>query len=161
VPVLLRAFNTYVRPALEYASCIWSPYRKSAIEQVESVQRKFTKRLPGYAHSSYDERLIKLGLQSLEVRRLRQDLINTYKILFGLLDVNASDFFTLADSGHNTRGHRYKLSTHFCRVDARKYFFAERVERPWNSLAAECGDFTSLSTFKSLLDRTNLMSLLK
>ena len=36
-----------VRPLLEYATCVWSPYRLGQIKHVESVQRKFTKRLPG------------------------------------------------------------------------------------------------------------------
>jgi len=37
------------------------------------------------------------------------DLILTYKILFGLTDMNQSDFFTFADRTHSTRGHAYKL----------------------------------------------------
>ena len=37
----------YVRPLLEYATCAWSPYLwyNYAIEKMEAVQRKFTKRL--------------------------------------------------------------------------------------------------------------------
>ena len=54
---LLRAFTTYVRPLLEYATCIWSPQHVTVVRQVESVQRRFTKRLPGLKHLSYDDRL--------------------------------------------------------------------------------------------------------
>jgi len=35
-------------------------------------------------------------LLSLELRRLQLDLIYCYKIIFGLVDVNFSDFFHLA-----------------------------------------------------------------
>jgi len=58
------------------------------------VQRKFTKRRPGYASLSYKDRLSRLGLDSLELRRLPYDLLPTYKIVFGMTDVVASDMFT-------------------------------------------------------------------
>jgi hypothetical protein len=44
---LVRAFNVYVRPLVEYNSVTWSPYLKQDIEAIERVQRCFTKRLPG------------------------------------------------------------------------------------------------------------------
>ena len=46
---LMHAFKVYFRPIIEYVSCVWSPYRVNQVKQIESVQRKFTKRLPGYA----------------------------------------------------------------------------------------------------------------
>ena len=55
---LVSAFKTYVRPLLEYASQTWNPYLNYLIEQIESVQRSFTKRLPGFAKLTYAERLI-------------------------------------------------------------------------------------------------------
>jgi len=42
---LITAFTTYVRPMLEYCSPVWSPVSVSLINQLESVQRRFTKRL--------------------------------------------------------------------------------------------------------------------
>jgi len=90
---LLQAFLVYVRPVLEYASCVWSPHYIGDIQKIESVQRRFTKRLPGYDTFDYKSRLTKLGIESLEMRRLRQDLIFTYKIVFGLVDQSANNFF--------------------------------------------------------------------
>jgi len=43
---------------------------------------------------SYHSRLKALNLESLELRRLRADLLLAYKILFGLLRVNSDKFFT-------------------------------------------------------------------
>ena len=43
----------------------------------------------------YSERLRRLQLHSLELRRLFFDLIMCYRIIFGLVNVCISDFFEL------------------------------------------------------------------
>ena len=45
--LLMRAFLVYVQPIVEYNSIIWSPATIRDIDSLESVQRRFTKRLPG------------------------------------------------------------------------------------------------------------------
>ena len=154
VPTLIRAFKTYVRPILEYASCVWSPTYSTAIKLIETVQRKFTKRLPGYSHLDYTNRLKRLKMESLELRRLHSDLILTYKILFGLTSITAFDFFSFPNPTHNTRGHAYKLFENHCRINIRQHFFAERVIKPWNSLHVAPDDFKCINSFKRCL-RTN------
>jgi len=57
---------------------------------------------------NYDERMQRLGLPSLELRRLHLDLIFCYKVVFGLVGVNVDDFFQFNHAA-NTRGHAYKL----------------------------------------------------
>jgi len=52
--LLVRAFVTYVRPILEYNSIIWSPSLVRDTEQLEKVQRRFTKRLRGMKSLSYN-----------------------------------------------------------------------------------------------------------
>jgi hypothetical protein len=71
-------------------------------------------------------------MERLEQRRIKQDLILTYKIYFRLVDIKATDLFTLAKTDRDTRGHKYKLLQNHCRVDVRKYYFAERIVRQWN-----------------------------
>ena len=77
---LVRAFITYVRPLLEYCTPIWSPYSVTMVKRVESVQRAFTKKLPDMNGLTYRERLSVLRLESLELRRLKADLIMCFKI---------------------------------------------------------------------------------
>jgi len=69
---------------LEYCSPVWSPVTVTVtlINQVESVQRRFTKRLPGFQELPHDERYALLGLAQPELRRLCADLILCYKIGF-------------------------------------------------------------------------------
>jgi len=77
----------------EYNSVVWSPCLKCEIEEIEKVQRRFTKRLKGLKNVSYSDRLCRLGLPSLELRRLHLDLIFCYKLVFNLVSVNFSRFF--------------------------------------------------------------------
>ena len=64
IDLLLRAYVTYVRPLIEHDSVIWSPDTAKNIELIESVQRRFTKRLPGFNILPYAERLKRLDLSS-------------------------------------------------------------------------------------------------
>jgi len=100
--VLVRAFLVYVRPLVEYNSIMWSPHLKQDIEAVESVQRRFTRRLPGFKKFSYAERFKRLNLPSLELRRLHCDLLWCYKIMFGHVDINFDDMFELRMSTNTT-----------------------------------------------------------
>ena len=71
-------------PIVEHNSVIWSPYTARDIDAVESVQRRFTKRLPTLRNMSYNDRLRYLNIPSLELRRLHTDLFWCYKVVFRL-----------------------------------------------------------------------------
>ena len=113
------------------------------------------KRMRVIANLTYKERLEKLGLESLEWRRLRFNLIFVYKMLFGLTDLNMSDFFTI-DTDSITRGHPYRLVKQRCIINARRDFFSVRVINPWISLPATAQDFKSLTSFKCFLKKVDL-----
>jgi len=70
-----------VRPSLEYCEQFWAPYLRKDVEALERVQKRFTRMIPGMKSLSYEERLRTLALYSLEFRRMRADLIETYRIL--------------------------------------------------------------------------------
>ena len=80
---------------LEYCSPVWSPVAVTLRNQLESVQRRFTKRLRGFQTLPYDERCALLGLDRLELRRLRADLILCYKIIRGLVLLSPDSFSRL------------------------------------------------------------------
>jgi hypothetical protein len=146
VSVLLRAFKVYVRPILECNSVVWSPTLKCDIDCIENVQRSFTKRLPGLKNVSYEERLNRLNITSLELRRLHADLIMCFKIVFRIVDVDFDDFFKYSPATV-TRGHRYKLFVQRS-SGTRTTFFSERVVSVWNSLPPSVVKFSSLCSFK-------------
>jgi len=73
------SYQGFIRPHVEYAIQAWCPYLKGDIEHLEKVQRRATKLIRGYS-KLYKQRLGKLNLATLRTRRLRGDLIETYKI---------------------------------------------------------------------------------
>eukprot|EP00061_Rhincodon_typus_P017156 g45727.t1 len=81
---MLRLYRTLVRPLLEYFVRFWSPCYRKDIIKLESVQKRFTRMLPGMDGMSYKERLDRLGHVSLEYKRLRDDLVEAYKIMKGI-----------------------------------------------------------------------------
>jgi hypothetical protein len=118
---------------------------------VESVQRRFTKWLPGLRNMSYSKRLTVTGLEWLDARRLRVDLITTYKILFGLTCLQSTNFFRLSPTLNKTCGHDYKLLALSSNSDTQKYFFSNRVIHAWNGLPPDKVNFSNLKTFKTSL----------
>jgi len=99
---------------------------------------------------TYAERINFLKLDSLGERRLRFDIIFTYKILFGLVNMNCNDMFAFNDITV-TRGHSYKLYAKTSRINVRHNFFCNRVVNVWNSLPASDSHFTTFKCFKSFL----------
>ena len=142
--LLLKAYNSYILPLFDYCSAVWSPTKYGDIDLLENVQRNFTKRLQGMEEVSYEERLLKCGLVSLELRRLRKDLTLCYQIVNGLISLDFKQFFT-PDSNCKTRGNRQKLKIpKLSHSTARTNFFAVRIVPVWNSLTDEiilCGNY--------------------
>jgi hypothetical protein len=74
-----------------YASAAWNPYLAKDCNALEAVQRRFTKRIHGLEHVSYESRLEHLNAMSLQKRRVYADMILAYKATHGLLHVEAND----------------------------------------------------------------------
>ena len=89
-------FKIYVRLLLEYCTPAWSPYLLKDIDQMKSVQRYFTRSLPDLSCLSYNKRLTKLGLQSLEFRRVHKDCnMYLYKMLHYTVVTSFNEMFAL------------------------------------------------------------------
>jgi hypothetical protein len=153
--LLMKLFNTFVLPVLEYNSPVWSPHLAKDIAILERVQKFFTKSLLGLRDIPYKQRLAILHQPSLKMRRTRADLIYLYKILHGFVDSNLKSFFrpvsSIVTSDMNLRGHSQTLYLHKPRIDILKFCFAYRVAKYWNSLPADVCDSNSLSIFKCRL----------
>ena len=83
------AYNTLVRPQLEYASPIWDPYTKGKLLQIEKVQHRAAR----WTINDFDTRSSVTGMlddldwRTLEQRGADARLCIFYKIVYGLVAI--------------------------------------------------------------------------
>ena len=142
-------YRTYIRPHLEYAVQAWSPHLRKDIITLENIQKRATRLVWKIKHLPYEDRLKRLGLMPLETRRIRGDLIETFKILKEYDQV--SNVFVRSHTTH-LRGNSMKLYKGQCRTVARSKFFSQRVIDLWNKLPDRVVTSKSIDMFKQRLD---------
>ncbi|KAK4317757.1 hypothetical protein Pmani_011194 [Petrolisthes manimaculis] len=140
-----------VRPHLEYAQSVWSPYKKKDILAVENVLRRASKMLPGLKNHTYPERLKALDIPSMVYRRMRGDMIETFKIINGYYDEAVN--IALERNTGPTRGNSKKLAKGRCKTKKRQINFRLRIVDVWNSLPNDVVEADSVMRFEKLLDR--------
>ena len=150
-PNIMRLlYTSLVRPHLDYASNIWNPYLLEDMRTIEKLQRRATKLIPSLKQCTYQERLSALNLPSLQYRRLRMDLIMTYKILQGTVHLRKDHFFIMNTNPTRTNG--LKIYKHHCNKTLRRYSFSQRIIDHWNRLPSEIVNAPNLLSFKTQLD---------
>ena len=97
-----------VKPHLEYAIQVWNPYFSKDKEMLGNVQRRATKLIGCLRNLPSEERLKILGLTTLELRHIRGDLIQVFKIVHGFDGLCFDSFFKFANVT-KTCSHSFKL----------------------------------------------------
>ena len=149
--IVLNLYNSLVRPRLEYAVQFWSPSYRKDIDRLERVQARATKLIPELRNKSYQERLAELNLFSLETRRLRGQLIETFKFLRGFNNVDFRSIFQLSEGC--TRNHGYKIELKRYNGDLCGNFFSYKIGNYWNALPPDVVNSNSVDQFKTRLDK--------
>ena len=102
-----KLYKVYVRPHLEYCIQAWSPYLVADKEKLEKVQRRAVNMVAGLKGRTYQDKLREVGLTSLEERRERGDMIQTFRIIQGIDNVEVGTWFSMA----NERGREGAVNT--------------------------------------------------
>ncbi len=149
-----KLFTSMVRPILEYGNCVWSPSLQYHIKDIEKVQRRATKLLPGMFNLEYEERLKSLNLPSLAYRQIRGDMIEAFKYCSGSYEVTKKPFTLMKEFNRETatRDNGFKIRKEKCKSDCRSKFFGNRIVNLWNSLPTEIVNSPSINAFKNRLD---------
>ena len=93
--------------------------------------------LPTLKNLTYEERLRALKLPTLRFRRLRGDMIETFKILKGIYDRKVTEDLFELNQESKSRGHTLKIRKQRSRLNVRKFVFTNRIADKWNNLKEE------------------------
>ena len=149
--IIVKLYKALVRPKLEYCVQAWRPFLRKDLDSMERVQRRATRMIAECKGLSYEDRLKELGLISLETRQTRGDLIQVFKLIKGVDNVDYREFFQLANNSR-TRGHSFKIVKFRSRLEIRRNFFSQRVVNIWNRLPLCVVEAESVNAFKNRLD---------
>ena len=163
--VLVPLYKTFVRPKLEYAGAVWCPWMQKDKEVLEKVQQRFVRMLSDVKGASYEEKLKAIGLTTLNERRVRGDMIETFKVMRGFDRVERDDWFTIQEEtehrptrlnsiiveGKQERKMEVIVGAR-CQLDVRRNFFTMRVEKEWNKLPEVVKAQRSVNGFKNHYD---------
>ena len=162
---LVPLYKTFVRPKMEFAAAAWSPWTAKNEVTLEKVQKRLIRSLSNCHTGTYEERLKIAGLTSLKERRVRGDLIETFKTLRGMNKVEKNEWFDIRSNEvtRPTRGNTTvvdgvemkKTETLYKKPAAgeiRNNFFTVRVARAWNELPEKVKEVKTVNSFKTAYD---------
>ena len=148
--IFVRLYKAFVRPHLEYAHAVSHPYKQKHIDLIENVQRRATRCVPSLKGLSYKERLTKLKLPTLVYRRVRGDMIETFKMI-KMYSKELAPILKLHTG--ITRGHSHKLTKTRSSKSVRHNFFSSRIVNLWNSLPKHVVEVDTVIHFEKQLDK--------
>ena len=156
----IKLYQVFVLPHLSYAVQAWAPFYKADKELLEKVQRRAVMMVTNI-RGTYEERLASLKMRTLEDRRIRGDLIETFKIITGKSNVVPETWFTFASSNTTDDSVRTRATTGYLnlvqppipKTEIRKNFFSNRVVDHWNQLPDHVKMSQKTNDFKNALDR--------
>uniref|UniRef100_A0AC35GWC3 Uncharacterized protein n=1 Tax=Panagrolaimus sp. PS1159 TaxID=55785 RepID=A0AC35GWC3_9BILA len=125
-------YHTYVRPLVEFATPVFNPNLRKLVDKLEKVQRiavrlifARSKDLRPYSNAPYEEKLQRLGIESLETRKNKFDLtfLNDY------ISGNTNFKLNLVMRSSITRGAEKKLIIPLAKRPIRSNYFSVRASK--------------------------------
>ena len=83
---LLKLYQSFIRPHLEYSAVVWNPHLKRDIEALEKIQKYALRVCFKSWDSNYEDLLSMASLPSLRERCMQASLCHLFKIINGLTD---------------------------------------------------------------------------
>ncbi len=155
--VKAQAYQTYVRPSVEYASTVWDPPGQDQKAKLEMVQRRAARFVMSdfYRRSSVSAMLQHLQWPTLLERRARSKVCMVYRIVHRLVDIPALPPY-LVPSDSRTRGHDSRFQQQPVCIRAWGASFFPSAVILWNALPAQAVAAPSLDAFQSRIAALHL-----
>ena len=164
-PVELKktAYQTLVRPTVEYSSSIWNPWTVKDINRIEGVQNAGARFVMNQPHrrnvrDSVSQLITSLGWKSLQERRQLTSLTFLYKMQNGLVEIpshylprQVTHHYSTRRAGESTE--QRSFDHYIANVDAYKNSLLPRTVPLWNSLPRHITTAPSLDSFKARLQK--------
>jgi len=136
-------YKTLVRPHLEYSQCVWDPYTKHQIDQLEGVQRRAVRFVSGRYDRDVSMTLLRqqLGWHTLQERRLSARI--------GMMGKIKNDEIAIPLPSYVREGNQRGLrnQTPYAPIhsnrDQFKFSYFPRTIHTWNVLPPNIGDLPS------------------
>ena len=146
--LFLTLYKSLIRSHLDYGNLIFYPNKKKYKHVLENGERRATRLVPELRGLSYRERLVELNLSTLNYRWKRFNIIQVFKIIHKIGDIDMNVFFSF-DENTQLRGHKLKLKTPRANKSVRANAFALRNIPVWNSLPTDTVNSKTVVEFKS------------
>ncbi|XP_065678533.1 uncharacterized protein LOC105847050 [Hydra vulgaris] len=147
-------YKVFIRPLIEFAVPVWSPYFKGDISLLEKVQHRMTRLVPSLRKINYEKRLEILDISTLKTRRERGDLIQVFKLLNRFEEIDLINEPKLKIDSI-TRGHNLKYEREIVNYLLRHHFLLNRTANLWNALPEIVVTSKTVNQFKNNLDEYN------
>jgi ribonucleases P/MRP protein subunit RPP40 len=141
----------YVRPHLEFAVQAWSPWHQADKDVLEKVQRRAVAMVAGLRRREYEDRLKELKLTTLEERRHQADMLQMFKLVSGIGQLDVAVWFrpaTVAAARTRQNADELNVQPNHGRLEQRHHFFTVRAGERWNAIPAAIKRARTADSFK-------------
>lgn len=153
----LHIYKSLIRCQLEYAVSIWNPFYNKYVKSLESVQKKFLRRIAYICRQGsmpYERQLNNLNLLTLSSRRSFLEIMLLYDICnnkYDCIDLVNRLCYSVPSRSHVRNSHRL-FATKFCRTNAGKRSPMYRIAKTYNAHFHHL-DITNMrvSTFRNMV----------
>ena len=150
----MYAYQSLVRPHLEYASTVWDPHSQKNLYKLDIIQGRASRYACNRWHniSSVTEMVGHLGWDPFATRRRNMRLCMMYKIAHITVGDPRTEWLTTTK--RVTCGfHAWKYTPIYSQHNIHKFSFLTRTIIDWNILSSHSVDSSSIDTFRARITK--------